>query len=94
MKSFKEYVAEGTGANAADLVPSKDNDKEATEYEPRSKGEKEFKDAHKIEKHAHPVAGDNQFNGSIKGQTGEHGTPSSNNGEKKIVKQGNSPKEA
>jgi membrane protein involved in colicin uptake len=92
MKSFKEYIAENN--IAADYVAPKDSDKEATEYEPRSKGEKAFKDAHKIEKKDHPVATDDQFTGGIKGKTGEHGMPSSGNGEKKVVKQGNSPKEA
>lgn len=64
MKTFKEYVTEGTGAAAAELVAKKDNDKEATEYEPRAMGEKEFKDAHKIQATKHPVAGDHQFDGS------------------------------
>jgi hypothetical protein len=93
MKSFKEYVAEGTGsANAAELKPNVQTDDETKSLEPRAKGEKDFKDAHKVEKHAHPVASDNQFNGSIDGKAGEHGVPSGNNGEKSVVKQGTSPK--
>jgi hypothetical protein len=63
IKSFKEYVVEGTGAAAAELTPKKDSDKEATEYEPRSKGEKKFKDDHKVSKKDHPVATDAQFKG-------------------------------
>lgn len=66
IKSFKDFVAEGTGAAANELVAKKDDDKEATEYKPRSKGEEDFKDAHKVEKKDHPVAGDHQFNGDKK----------------------------
>ncbi len=66
IKSFKEFVAEGTGANADDLVGEKDSDKEATEYKPRAKGEEEFKNMHKVDKKKHPVAGDHQFDGSRK----------------------------
>ena len=66
IKSFKDFVTEGTGAAANELVPQKDSDKEATEYKPRSKGEEEFKNAHKVEKSKHPVAGDHQFNGDRK----------------------------
>jgi hypothetical protein len=63
IKSFKQYIEE---ANADDYVAPKDSEKEATEYEPRSKGEKGFKDQHKVEKKKHPVAGDHQFNGDRK----------------------------
>lgn len=64
MKTFKEYIAE-SGAPAADFKAPADSDKEATEYEPRSKGEKEFADKHKgKEDKKHPVAGDHQFDGS------------------------------
>jgi hypothetical protein len=94
MKTFKEYVAEGTGAAADELEPNKQKNDETKSLEPRSSGEKKFKDDHKIVKHNHPVAGDNQFDGGIKGKTGEHGMPSSSNGEKSVVKQGTSPKGA
>jgi len=66
IKSFKEFVVEGTGAAADELVAKKDDDKEATDYKPRSKGEEDFKNAHKVEKTKHPVAGDHQFNGDRK----------------------------
>jgi hypothetical protein len=67
IKSFKEFVAEGTGASADELVPEKDSDKEATDYEPRSKGEKEFADKIKSDKkEKHPVAGDHVFTGDKK----------------------------
>jgi hypothetical protein len=94
MKTFKEYVAEGTGAAADELEPNKQKNDETKSLEPRSSGEKKFKDDHKIEKHNHPVAGDSQFNGDIVGGAGTHGVPSGNNGEKSVVKQGTSPKGA
>jgi len=64
IKSFKDFVTEGTGAAANELVPQKDDDKEATEYKPRAKGEEDFKNMHKVDKKKHPVAGDHQFDGS------------------------------
>jgi hypothetical protein len=101
MKTFKEYVAEGTGAAADELEPNKQKNDETKSLEPRSSGEKKFKDDHKIVKHNHPVAGDNQFDGSVQGNLGGHGKPEDHVGGKKhadgetsIVKQGNSPKGA
>jgi hypothetical protein len=65
IKSFRDFVAEGSGTGAADdMVGKKDDDKEATEYKPRAKGEEDFKNMHKVEKKKHPVAGDHQFDGS------------------------------
>ena len=64
MKSFKEYVAEGTGAAADELKPEVQKDDETKSLEPRSKGEQDFKDMHKIQATKHPVAGDHQFDGS------------------------------
>jgi len=67
IKSFKEFVTEGTGTSAAsNFVAPKDDDREATEYMPRSKGEQDFKDSHTMTHTKHPVAGDHQFDGSIK----------------------------
>lgn len=64
IKRFRTFVAE---ADAKDYVAPKDSDKEATEYEPRSKGEKEFADKQKSKKkEKHPEANDNQFDGSRK----------------------------
>ena len=64
MKSFKEYVAEGTGAGAEDLEPNVQKDDETKALEPRATGEQAFKDMHKIQSTKHPVAGDHQFDGS------------------------------
>lgn len=61
-----DFVVEGTGASADELVAKKDGEQEATDYKPRSKGEEAFKNAHKVEKAKHPVAGDHQFNGDRK----------------------------
>ena len=61
IKSFKDFVSE---AIAADYKAPKDSDAEAKDYKPRSKGEEDFKNAHKVEKTKHPVAGDHQFDGS------------------------------
>jgi hypothetical protein len=64
MKSFKEYVAEGTGASADELKPNVQKDDETKAMEPKAKGEKEFADMHKGGDKKHPVAGDHQFDGS------------------------------
>lgn len=42
-------------ASAKDYVEDEDSDEEATDYEPRSKGEKKFKDKHKISKKEYPA---------------------------------------
>jgi len=65
MKSFKEYIAEGTGtANADDLTPNVQTNDETKSLEPRAKGEQDFKNSHTIQSTKHPVAGDHQFDGS------------------------------
>ena len=63
MKKFKQFFDE---ASAKDHVVPKDDDDEAKDYKPRSKGEKEFKDKHKVEKKKHPVADDSVHTGDIK----------------------------
>ena len=63
MKKFKQFFNE---ASAKDHVVPKDDDDEAKDYKPRSKGEKEFKDKHKVEKKKHPVADDSVHTGDIK----------------------------
>lgn len=63
IKSFKDFVSE---AIAADYKAPKDSDAEAKDYKPRSKGEEDFKNMHKVEKKGHPVAGEHQFNGDRK----------------------------
>ena len=50
MKTFKKFFE----ASAADYVVPKDDD-EAKDIKPRSKGEKKFKDDHKIEKKKYPL---------------------------------------
>ena len=51
MKTFKKFFE----ADAADYVVPKDDDDEAKDIKPRSKGEKKFKDDHKIEKKKYPA---------------------------------------
>lgn len=61
MKNFKELLE----APAQDYVVKKDDDKEATMYKPRAKGEEDFAKETIVMKHTkHPVAGDHQFDGS------------------------------
>lgn len=87
IKSFKEFVLEGTGTTAASNLTPNPQEDESKELKPRSKGEQKFKDDHKVEKTDHPVAGDNQFNGTVDGKLGTHGNTG---GEKAVVKQGSS----
>jgi len=90
MKKFKDIFNEERPA--ADYVAPKDDDDEVKEYKPRSKGEKEFKDKHKVELKKHPVASDDVFNGDTKkGNPDEHKGPASKHGgETQVVKQGSS----
>ena len=53
-------------AIANDYISQKDDDDEVKDIKPRSKGEKEFKDKHKVDKKNHPVADDDQFSGGTK----------------------------
>lgn len=85
MKRFKKFLDEEDLAlyemDADDLVGDDDSDEEATEYEPRSKGEKKFKDKHKVATKDHPTADPSVHKGSTKKTTPE-GTKK---GEKKVV---------
>ena len=85
MKRFKKFLEEEEieidEASAADLVGDDDSDEEATEYEPRSKGEKKFNDKHKVDTKEHPTADPSVHKGSTKKTTPE-GTKK---GEKKVV---------
>lgn len=85
MKRFKKFLDEEDlalyEADAEDLVGDDDSDEEATEYEPRSKGEKKFKDKHKVATKDHPTADPSVHKGSTKKTTPE-GTKK---GEKKVV---------
>jgi hypothetical protein len=63
IKTFKSFFAEN---DAKDYIAPKDSDDEVKDIKPRSKGEVDFKDSHKMTHTKHPVAGDHQFDGSIK----------------------------
>ena len=43
LQKFRHYIDE---ANAQDYIAPKDDDKEATDLKPRSKGEEDFKNMH------------------------------------------------
>ena len=77
MKRFKNFLEEEEieieEASAADLVGDDDDDKEATDYEPRSKGEKKFKDKHKVDTKEHPTADASVHKGSTKKDTSKDG---------------------
>jgi len=90
MKKFKEIFNEERPA--ADYVAPKDDDDEVKKMKPRSKGEQEFKDKHKVDLKKHPVASDKVFTGDVdKGDPDDHTGPTSKEGgEKNIVKQGSS----
>lgn len=78
IKSFKNYFQE---ASAADLTGVKVDDMENI-LEPRAEGEKEFKNAHEIQKHDYPADVDAQFNGTV--------TTAVSGGESQTVDQGSS----
>jgi hypothetical protein len=60
------------GGPAADLKPNDEQDNERQDKgEPRAKGEKKFKDQHKVDTKKHPVASDAQHDGGSK-FGGEH----------------------
>ena len=65
IKTFKSFFSEASIAQ--DYVAPKDSDDEVKDIKPRSKGEDDFKKSHKMTHTKHPVAGDHQFDGSIKG---------------------------
>ena len=90
MKTIKEL--RNLTETAADYKKDKDDDDEVKDIKPRSKGEDDFKKSHKIDKKKHPVAKDDQFDGSRKGPKGEAGEDHDGASEKgePIVKQGSS----
>lgn len=63
MKTYKQFFET---ADAKDYVVPKDDDEEKKKLKPRSKGEKKFKDDHKIDKKKHPTADDSVHTGDIK----------------------------
>jgi len=54
------------GSPAQDFKIKKDTDDEVKDFKPRSKGEEDFKNAHKTKKTGHPVATEIQFSGGTK----------------------------
>ena len=62
MKTYKQFFE----ADAQDYIVPKDDDDEAKDIKPRSKGEKKFKDDHKVDKKKHPTADDSVHTGDIK----------------------------
>ena len=84
IKKFSKFINEGTGTSvAANFVAPKDSDEEVTKYKPRSKGEEDFANAHKVEVHDYPVDVEGQFKGTVSGAR------QPNNGEK-VTQQGSS----
>ena len=77
---FSKFFEE---APAKDYVGSKDDDSQVKGYKPRSKGEQDFADAHKVEVHDYPVDVEGQFKGTVSG------VRQPNNGEK-VTQQGSS----
>ena len=64
LQKFRHYIDE---ANAQDYIAPKDDDKEATDLKPRSKGEEDFKNMHKVTKSdAEPKGQEHVFNGDRK----------------------------
>lgn len=93
MKRFKQFLEEEDlelqEADADEYKAEDDDDEEATDYKPRSKGEQKFKDQHKTETKPHPTADPSVHNGATK-QTSPEGTKQ---GEKTVVAAGTSVKE-
>lgn len=63
MKKFKDLIE----ADAKDYKKEKDSEDEVKDIEPRSDGEKKFRDFHKTDRKKHPTAGDEVFDGNRKG---------------------------
>ena len=84
IQKFKTFLE----ASAADLTPVK-KDEDEKELKPRSKGEKDFADAHTTETEPHPTADPSVHNGSTQ-PTSPKGSDA---GEKEIIKSGTDLKE-
>ena len=79
LQKFSRYIEE---ADAKDYVAPKDDDKEATEYKPRSKGEEKFAKDHKVSKSdAEPKGQEHIFKGSLKAVSEDIDCPICNDGE-------------
>jgi len=68
MKKFKNLFEQSP---ASDYKVKKDEDAEVKDIKPRSSGEEQFKNMHKVEKKGHPIASDVQHTGGTK-SGGEH----------------------
>ena len=94
MKRFKKFLEEEDldlyESDADDHVGEDDDDDEAKDYKPRSKGEQKFKDKHKVDTKEHPTADPSLHKGSNK-QTSPEGTKQ---GEKSVVSAGTSVKQS
>jgi hypothetical protein len=64
MKTFKDLYE--LAAPSKDYVKKKDSDEEATDYKPRSKGEEDFKNLHKISMTKNPSSEPVQHTGGTK----------------------------
>ena len=82
IKTFKSFFAEN---DAKDYIAPKDGDDEVKDIKPRSKGEVDFKNTHKMTHTKHPVAGDHQFDGSTKEIKEDYFTVQYYNGNKNAV---------
>ncbi len=80
MKTFKQLFEAGN--SAADFKVKKDDEDEGTGEKSSADDEENFKKKHKVDKKKHPVAGDNQFNGTTK----KDKTENKADGEKKPLK--------
>jgi hypothetical protein len=80
MKTFNQLFE--TGNSAADFKVKKDDDDEGTGEKSSADDEENFKKLHKVDKKKHPVAGDNQFNGTTKKDKSKENA----DGEKKPLK--------
>jgi hypothetical protein len=72
MKKFKNLF-ESVGSPAVDSKVKKDDEEEVKGYKPRSKGEEDFVNQHKVVKKDHPVAEPHQHTGDRKGPKSDSG---------------------
>lgn len=72
MKKFKNLF-ESVGSPATDSKVKEDDEEEVKGYKPRSKGEEDFVNQHKVVKKEHPVAEPHQHTGDRKGPKSDSG---------------------
>lgn len=95
MKTFEELKQElleaQQNSDPKAFKPEEDSDDEVLDYEPRSKGEKKFKEKNTPKKIAkHPIAHDHQFTGGKDKSSDHKGFDKKHAGEMEPVKQGSS----